>query len=90
MYEWEINYLSGEELMMEYMAWAKTENKDSNPKTMVAGQKVPELVSDEKLVAEFNTVRNPPKTKKRIVGAFHGNLPQVTQTGIQETTRLPR
>jgi hypothetical protein len=24
---------------------------------------------------------------KAVVGALHGNLPQVTQTGIQETTR---
>jgi hypothetical protein len=27
------------------------------------------------------------RTFIRFVGAFHGNLPQVTQTGIQETTQ---
>jgi hypothetical protein len=43
---------------MEDMDYANVKNKVSKPKKRVAGGKVPEMPSDEELMAQFSTVRN--------------------------------
>jgi hypothetical protein len=63
MEEGEMNDIVGEEVVMEDMDNAKLKNKVFKPKTRVAGETGPELSSDEKLRAQFSTVRNRKKTK---------------------------
>jgi hypothetical protein len=64
MEEGEINYLAGEEVVMEDMDYAKVKNKVIKPKKRVAEETIPELSSDEELRAQFSTVSNRKKPKK--------------------------
>jgi hypothetical protein len=64
MEEGEINDVTGEEVVMEGMDYAKVKNKYIKPKKGDAGETGPELSSDEELRAQFSTVRNLKKAKK--------------------------
>jgi hypothetical protein len=58
MEEGEINEEAGEEVVMEDMDYAELKNKFVKPKKRVAGETLPELSSEEELMAKFSTVRS--------------------------------
>jgi thioredoxin-related protein len=65
MKEGEINDEAVKEVVMEDMDYAELKNKFVKPKKRVAGETVPELSSEEELMAKFSTVRSHKNQRNR-------------------------
>jgi hypothetical protein len=62
----EISDEAEEEVVMVHMDYAKLKNKFVKPKKRAAGERRPELSSEEELKAQFTTVRRHKRPKKSV------------------------